>query len=184
MLKKKAWVSMARIIIDGYNLIRRSQSLSAFEAINFEKGRLELLKRLSAYRQIKGHGITVVFDAANTDNVDIECDQREGVGILYSEHGQSADQVIMDLAARFKGEAIIVTSDNEILKRARSAGCGIIESGEFEKKINEAFLYNDDGYSGRGGDTAVKPIHKRWLTKKKGPAFRLPKAKRRGLAKL
>lgn len=178
---------MARIIIDGYNLIRRSQSLSIIEAVNFERGRLELLKRLSVYREIKGHDITVVFDAANTDNVDIERDQKGGVVILYTQRGQSADEVIMDLARRFKGEAIIVTSDNEILKTAQKAGCGIIESGEFEKKVREALLYDDDRFRGRGGDESVKPIHKRWmtkLTKKKGPAFRLPKAKRRGMAKL
>ena len=50
------------IIIDGYNLIRQSSSLKRLDAQDLEQGREALLERLIAYRQVRGHPITVVFD--------------------------------------------------------------------------------------------------------------------------
>jgi len=53
------------IIIDGYNLIRQSCTLAAFDQKDLQLGREVLLDKLAAYKKIKHHKITVVFDAAN-----------------------------------------------------------------------------------------------------------------------
>ncbi|MEQ8213875.1 MAG: NYN domain-containing protein, partial [Smithellaceae bacterium] len=50
------------IIIDGYNLIRQSDSLRRYERQSLEAGRQALISRLIEYKRKKGHKITVVFD--------------------------------------------------------------------------------------------------------------------------
>ncbi len=168
---------MAHIIIDGYNLIRRSTILSRIEAGNFERGRSELIRKLAVYRQTKNHFITVVFDAAQSDNMSIERDRLNGINILYSEMGQTADDVIIHLARKLKNQAIVISSDNEIIRSARSAGCGVMGSDEFLRILNQ-------GKPMRDRDEPAPPLHKRWTTQKKGNPHKLPKAKRRALAKL
>lgn len=174
---------MICIIIDGYNLIRRSRFLSSAEAIDLEHGRLALLKKLAAYRQMKHHAITVVFDASETLNLSVEEDRYAGIRILYSEGGQTADAVIIDLARKLKNQAIVVSSDNEILRAAQSAGCAILQAEEFERKLNEALLYGETGPK-MDQEERKLPLNKRWVTMKKGPSKRLPKAKRRAMARL
>jgi predicted RNA-binding protein with PIN domain len=53
------------IIIDGYNLIRQSNSLSDLDRQDIQLGREALLDMLAAYQRIKRHMITVVFDGTN-----------------------------------------------------------------------------------------------------------------------
>lgn len=187
IIRKKIWdKTMAHIIIDGYNLIRRSRSLSRAEAIDLEHGRLALVKKLAAYRQIKGHTITVVFDASETLNLSVEEDRIAGIRILYSQGGQTADAVIINLARQLKNQAIVVSSDNEILHAAKRAGCGILQAEEFERKLDAAGAYGGTPLPGTGRDKSDenRPLNKRWITMKKGPAKRLPKAKRRALSRL
>ena len=177
---------MAQIIIDGYNLIRQSPSLSLKDARSLEAGRHALVDRLAQYKKLKGHAITVVFDAQFTDNVTIEEVRQAGIRILFSEQNQTADDVIIKLAEKGRDNLIIVTSDNKILNAAKSYGCAFLNVAEFEKKMNEALMF--ENAVGTGRDLSLpdtdRPLHKRWATLKKGPAKRLPKAKRRALARL
>jgi predicted RNA-binding protein with PIN domain len=175
---------MAHIVIDGYNLIRQSPDLSIKDALSLEKGRNALVRQLSAYKKLKGHQITVVFDAQFTTNLQIEEFSQAGIRLLFSEGGQTADDVILQMAEKGKGQLIIVSSDNRILQAAKSSGCAFLDSQEFERKLEEALLFDRRGEEMPMRDEETKPVNKRWLTAKKGPSKRLPKAKRRALARL
>ena len=177
---------MAHILIDGYNLIRQSASLSRAEAIDLEHGRLALLKKLIAYKQLKGHAITVVFDASETLNLTVTEDRVAGIRILYSEGGQTADEVIIDMARKLRDQAIVVSSDNEILHAARQAGCAILTAEEFERKLNALGAVREPPLPETDRDRSDKnhSLNKRWITMKKGPSKRLPKAKRRAMIRL
>ena len=50
------------VIVDGYNLIRQSAALSKFDQTDLQLGREALIDNLAAYKRIKKHKITVVFD--------------------------------------------------------------------------------------------------------------------------
>ena len=50
------------LIVDGYNLIRQSDTLRSCERISLEAGRRALVQSLAHYQRAKGHRITVVFD--------------------------------------------------------------------------------------------------------------------------
>lgn len=175
---------MSYIIIDGYNLIRSSPTLSTLDAINIEKGRLKLLQKLSLYREMSGHQVVVVFDANKTTNLSIEEEKIGGIQVFFTKGGQTADEIIIQLARRYKGQVIVVSSDNEIIHAAHAAGCGVLKSEEFEKIINKASIYDGNFDVTDRNKPSPKPVHKRWLTKKRGNPKKLPKAKRKALARL
>ncbi|MCF8110699.1 MAG: NYN domain-containing protein [Desulfobacteraceae bacterium] len=88
------------LIIDGYNLIRRSARLSLAEAEGLELGRQALIDRLAAYKRIKGHKITVVFDGAANHDDFFKGTSEKGIRVKFSRSGQTADSVIKKMAAR------------------------------------------------------------------------------------
>lgn len=174
---------MLKIIIDGYNLIRQSNELSLIDTKDLESGRRALIQKCAAYKKVKPCHITIVFDAAKTDNSTINEDREAGIKIFYSSQGQTADEVIIKLLKKQKGHYFCVSSDNEILKAAKSNGHSYLNSKDFEKKMEQALMMEEDGLF-KADPIEKKPTHKRWITQKKGPSKRLPKAKRRALKNL
>ncbi|MBN2179111.1 MAG: NYN domain-containing protein [Deltaproteobacteria bacterium] len=165
------------IIIDGYNLIRQSDSLRRFERLGLEKGREELIQRLAPYRKIKGHRITVVFDGWIGGPLREERLQEAGVHIIYSRRGEKADEVIKRIARKRSGEElVVVTSDREIAEAVGRSGGVAITSPEFETRMvleGEAALLSEKGFSpDEDDDEDLK------RGGKKGPARRLSKKER------
>jgi predicted RNA-binding protein with PIN domain len=166
------------IIIDGYNLIRQSGFFSAFDNQDIQIGRETLVETLAAYKRIKGHKITVVFDGANAPLFSQARDRIKGIKVRFSRSGESADNVIKSMAAKEREKALIVSSDVDVVHWASSKGCATISSPEFEDKIFMAVHMDSKGIDqeDNGG----------WIptTKKKGPSRRFPKKKRRSRAKI
>ena len=123
------------IIIDGYNLIRQSDSLYTFDSRDIQLGRKSLLDTLAAYKRIKRHKITVVFDGANAPSFSQRKDQIKGIEIKFSRSGESADTVIKRMVAREREKALVVSSDLDVVNFATSKGAATISSHAFEEKI-------------------------------------------------
>jgi predicted RNA-binding protein with PIN domain len=166
------------IIIDGYNLIRRSSSLSTLDQQDIQLGREALLDTLSSYKRIKHHMITVVFDGTHAPPLSQHKDQVKGIKIKFSRCGETADTEIKRMAAREREKALVVSSDLDIVNFAASMGAATISSPEFEEKITMAVYMDTKGKvdQNQGG----------WVptTKKKGPSRRLSKRKRRNRVKI
>jgi len=166
------------IIIDGYNLIRQSSFFSAFDRQDIQIGREALIEALAAYKRVKGHKITVVFDGADAPLFSQARDQIKGIQARFSSSGQSADDVIKSMASKEKEKALVVSSDLDVVNWASSKGCATVPSSEFEEKIAMAAHMDSKGIhqDDQGG----------WVptTKKKGPSRRLPKKKRRDRVKI
>ncbi|CAD7778116.1 MAG: YacP-like NYN domain protein [Candidatus Methanoperedenaceae archaeon GB50] len=60
------------LVIDGYNVIRQSPVFKKAEQEGLEVGRETLIKYLEAYRKLKKHKITVVFDGQNAAHLSIQ----------------------------------------------------------------------------------------------------------------
>jgi predicted RNA-binding protein with PIN domain len=165
------------IIIDGYNLIRQSDSLRRFERLSLEKGRKELIKRLAPYRKQKGHRITVVFDGWMGGPLQEERQREEGIQIRYSRRGVTADEVIKTLARKKSGEeVVVVTSDRGIVDAIERAGGVAISSPEFETIMmggGEPEVCAEEG--GSPMDDDEEELRRNG---KKGPARRMSKKKR------
>ena len=165
------------IIIDGYNLIRNSASLKDLDRQDIQLGRDALVNMLAAYKKIKPHKISVVFDGINAPPFSTRRDLNKGIRIVFSRSGQTADSVIKKMAAKEREKAVVVSSDREVTDSAAASGSATMPVAEFEERLLMA------EYTGQKGlnDEDVSG----WIptTKKKGPRRRLSKSKRRNRAK-
>lgn len=166
------------LIIDGYNLIRQSARWASLDRRDLQLGREALIDALIAYRKLKPHRITVVFDAADASGFEPRRDRRGGVEIRFSAHGQSADTLIRRMAAAAREQALVVSSDRAVADAAAACGGTAIDSPTFENRLEQALAMNAAADSG--------PEVVGWVptTRKKGPRRRLPKRQRRTSARL
>jgi len=165
------------IIIDGYNLIRQSPRLKRLDHQDIQLGRQSLIEELARYQRRKRHRITVVFDGAKAPVNNRPQDRIRGIDIRFSRTEESADIIIKGMAAREKENALIVSSDRDIVVFAMSQGAAVISSPDFGEKIAQSALSLDD--------SPLLHEIKSWnpSTKKKGPSRRLSKRERKNKLK-
>ena len=160
------------LIIDGYNLIRQSPELLVQESFDLRLGREALLEKLAAYRRLKKHPITVVFDGWEAGECLGNRDRFQGMLIIYSRRGEKADEEIKRLAGRERERSLIISSDREIMHHAERVGAAVMSSEEFSFRLQCALaddLYEETEEDEVSGSDA----------KKKGPAHRASKKLRR-----
>ena len=162
------------IIIDGYNLIRQSPELAGLDRQDLQLGRDALVEMLVAYKKLKRHQITVVFDGAAQPSLYGSRDRVKGIAIRYSQGGERADDLIRRMAQQERSRALVVSSDREVMSAAESAGATVVSSAAFEEKVAMASYL-----ALKGGDDATESAGWVPTTRKKGPSRRLPKRKRR-----
>lgn len=162
------------IVIDGYNLIRQSRRFSILDQQDLQTGRDALVDALAAYKKIKRHAITVVFDGTSAPLGMTRRDLVKGIELRYSRPGELADTVIKRMAAREKQKLLVVTSDSDILHYAQSMGSAVISAPEFEERLMVAQYMGQKGLEATEGSSGWQPT-----TKKKGPSRRLPKSRRK-----
>jgi predicted RNA-binding protein with PIN domain len=162
------------IIVDGYNVIRQSPVMGPLDRQDLQIGREALVDKLAAYKRLKGHKITVVFDGTGEAVLFENRDREKGILIKFSRHGETADEVIKRMVAREKQRALVVSSDREVADFSTSQGAVTIGAVEFEEKMEMAAFMDLKGIDPESrGDDGWKPT-----TKKKGPSKRLPKKQR------
>jgi len=104
------------ILVDGYNVIKKNLMFQNLEIKNLALARDTLIRQLkNRYRQTP-YQVIVVFDGNGTRE---QVDHDEHVRIIFSRHGQTADSVIVRLAAeaRKAGREVILYSDDEEVKQ-------------------------------------------------------------------
>ncbi|HEU5395448.1 MAG TPA: NYN domain-containing protein [Candidatus Methylomirabilis sp.] len=162
-----------RILVDGYNVIRRLPELRMVErAEGLAAGRDALCTRLRAYRRARGHPVTVVFDGAGGAAAS------SGVGgltVCFSRQGETADALIARLLERGGSGMVVVSSDAAVAAAARRAGAAAVTAEEFGARLEATAA---GGLKGLEEEAAPAP------PKGKGPGRRLPKAERARRARL
>ena len=162
------------IIIDGYNLIRQSAELSLPDRRDLQHGREALLELLAAYKKIKRHHITVVFDGTDAYSFYRQRDQTNGIKILFSRRGETADTVIKRMVEREREGALVVSSDRDVAGFAASQKAATVSSPDFMEKLIMASWSKEKGINPDDEMTGWNPT-----TRKKGPSRRLSKKERR-----
>ena len=106
----------AHLVVDGYNL-----TMGAWPSMPLEAQRSRLVQRLGALAARTGAEVTCVFDGADV-SVPPPVTPAQGVRVLFSRYGQSADDLIRRLVvAEPEGRAVIVvSSDREVADSART----------------------------------------------------------------
>lgn len=102
------------LIVDGYNVIHAWPELTARGA-SLEEARMSLIDALGNYRGSKGNRIIVVFDAHSVKGFRDREENVQGILVIYSAEGQTADSVIEGLVSTYipQGRVYVVTSDWE-----------------------------------------------------------------------
>ncbi|MFB3817335.1 MAG: NYN domain-containing protein [Candidatus Methylomirabilales bacterium] len=163
------------LIIDGYNVIRQWPELAFLDREDLAAGRAGLLEALRAYRQAKGHRITVVFDGVEQGGLAEGREQVAGIAVRYSRRGERADDLIARLVEEGRGEAmVVVSSDHEVQAAARRCQAAGMDAGEFIDRVEAARLADL-----KGGEDEERPVKTG-----KGAARRLPKSVRKAERRL
>jgi len=168
------------VVIDGYNLIRQSATLSAQEELSLELGRDALLECLRKYKRVRSHRITVVFDAANKPLLAEQRSQDKGIKIIYSGQGETADTVIKRICRNEGEKVLLVTTDRELASYAEARGSVAMDSEDFEARMEMALYVDAKGVD----EEEEERWHPNKGTRKKGPAKRMSKKERRRREKL
>jgi len=159
-------------IIDGYNFIRQSRRFSGLEAERGEKGKAAALRWLGRFSERTGEKVCVVLDAYSGLHREMQELPVQGLQVLASRGGYTADEEIIAMVGEKGDAAVVVTSDKMILDAAIKSGASILKSDEFERevaKILEGPLSEEEDFR-----TRRRPA--------KGNAFQPPREKKKALA--
>ncbi len=158
------------LIIDGYNLLHVTRSLTQLSSVELQGERDRLIHQLSDYRHLKPCDITIVFDGWqggwNTEKKEL----KKGIELIFSKLGEKADEVIKRLVKEKGSGAIVITSDREIANYAERMTAAVIPSDQFRERLEESFLKIDKGFEEEEGERGFK---------RKGPSKRLSKKEKR-----
>lgn len=132
---------MDRLIVDGYNVIHAWPSLKRLLGVSLEDARDKLVERLSVYGLVTGADVTVVFDAHHSSAMANAEERVEGVRVLFTRKGHSADHAIERIAYEATGTGdnlTVATSDRFQRDLVRGMGGAVISAPELERQVIEA----------------------------------------------
>ena len=107
-------MSLVRILVDGYSLLHAWPELAPREPRHSAAARDELVHVLRLYSDAVGTPVTVVFDGGGHRGTRQDLDSTAQVEVLFSQAGQTADQIIERVTHRMQpyGEVLAVTNDH------------------------------------------------------------------------
>jgi predicted RNA-binding protein with PIN domain len=130
-----------RLLVDGYNVVHAWPELKAQLRHSLEDARDRLIDRLSVYGQQTGAEVTVVFDAHHTGSMASAEEWRNGVRVMFTRKGLSADHAIERLAHAVSGDhdpLTVATNDRFQRDLVRGMGGAVISAEELERRVVEA----------------------------------------------
>ncbi|MDE2682484.1 MAG: NYN domain-containing protein [Verrucomicrobiota bacterium] len=106
-------MAIVRILVDGYSLLHAWRDLAPGEARHSAHSRDALIAELTQYADSTHTPITLFFDGSGAPAGTPKPNAPEGLEIIYSTKGKTADDLIERTAHRLKpyGEALAVTND-------------------------------------------------------------------------
>jgi predicted RNA-binding protein with PIN domain len=130
-----------RLIVDGYNVTHAWPELKELMGVSLEAARDRLIERLATYSQVRSTDVTVVFDAHRTSSPSNSRQEVDGVHVIFTRKGHSADHAIERLAYSLAGDGnpiIVATSDRFQRDLVRGMGGAVISALELERQVVEA----------------------------------------------
>lgn len=127
------------LLVDGYNVINAWNNLLS-TTVNLEHARDKLIDLLSGYGAYRGLQVRLVFDAQKVQNAMTTEEERQGIMIVYTREGLTADSYIERLAYQLvrQGERVyVVTSDAAEQMAVLGAGAYRISCRELYQDVAE-----------------------------------------------
>jgi ribosomal protection tetracycline resistance protein len=135
--------NIIRILVDGYSLSHHWKDIEPGKPRFSEAVRNSLIKILRQFQDSHGVPLTLVFDASavtkSKRSAEIEPNTRN-FEIIYSEPGQSADEVIERVTHRLSGygPVVAVTNDRAEQETVRAMGGHAVHCEEFITQVKRA----------------------------------------------
>ena len=170
------------IIVDGYNLIRQSDTFRHYERKSLEEGKKRPHPQPCRLPETSGPPNHRRLRRLGGGLADRGTGPRRGVEIIYSRLGEKADEVIKRLLAKGDEEILVVTSDREIATFAVRRGKTAIASTAFDERLERGAAGSFPAESNGKDDTDEDDD--RPGMKRKGPSRRLSKQQRAALARI
>ena len=129
---------MRYLLVDGHSVIFAWEDLRKIHARRTATARDELVRRLTTYQDATGVRVVAVFDgkgeAAN------EASEPGGIQIFYSGAGQTADEIIERLTAKYASEheMSVATDDHMERQTAESFGAVSISTDHLRRLLSDA----------------------------------------------
>lgn len=147
------------ILIDGYNVIRRTPGLAAAERANLAAGREALITKVRmTYRSTPYH-VVIVFDGdGDSERSELVARMPRGK-VIYTARNETADSVVARVASdqRAAGMSVVVVSDDMDVRQnigLRGATAASVE--QLARKLNEPDKYR------RRQDAHRRAIREQW----------------------
>jgi len=128
------------LIVDGYNIIHAWPEFEKLKDSNLEHARVKLVSILANYAPLSGQNVVVVFDAHQVKNADERTEVIDGVEVVYTRQGETADSLIERLAGTLseKGRVHVATSDWDEQRIIFGRGAYRLTPGELRAQIKRA----------------------------------------------
>jgi uncharacterized protein len=131
-------VSEHFLIVDGHSIIFSWPELLALHQRNTAIARDSLVKTLTAYQDVSGTQVVVVFDGKGAMVNKIE--EPGGIQIFYSNAGRTADEIVERLVAKYANKFSITVATADLLEQqtVTSFGAQPIGSEGLRRMIQDA----------------------------------------------
>jgi predicted RNA-binding protein with PIN domain len=131
-------VSEHFLIVDGHSIIFSWPELLALHQRNTALARDSLVKTLTAYQDVSGTQVVVVFDGKGAMVNKIE--EPGGIQIFYSNAGRTADEIVERLVAKYAKKFSITVATADLLEQqtVTSFGAQPIGSEGLRRMIQDA----------------------------------------------
>jgi predicted RNA-binding protein with PIN domain len=131
----------APLTVDGYNVIYAWDDLRELLDVSLELARDRLVERLSTLVHLTDTEVTVVFDAGHGVSAAGSQEVRDGVRMVFTRRGTTADHLIERCAyqARRRGQHLeVATSDRFHGAMLRGMGAAVIDARELRRRVERA----------------------------------------------
>ncbi len=129
---------MRYLIVDGHSVIFAWRELRKLHARRTALARDELVKVLTAYQDASGVRVVVVFDGKGAEANEVTAPG--GIQVFYSSAGQTADEIVERLVAKYarQHEITVATSDHMEQQTATSFGALVVSAEGLRPWLAEA----------------------------------------------
>jgi hypothetical protein len=126
------------LIVDGHSMIFQWPELRALHQRRSGAARDELIRLLTRYQDASGVHVVAVFDGRGAKPSDDSAPG--GIQIFYSRTGQTADEIVERLCARYATEHDITVATDDLLERqtALTFGASTVSSRMLREMLDEA----------------------------------------------
>jgi len=128
------------LVVDGYNIIYAWPEFKKLRGASLEYARSRLVEILANYAALTGCKVTVVFDAHQVKLPAVRVEMVDGVEVIYSQQGETADALIERLAGDLsgRGTVYVATSDGAEQTIIFGRGAFRVTPGELKDQIGSA----------------------------------------------